>query len=282
MERARDSKETNKEGTMIRNILFGTRALPGQMRQRLGRICLSVAWVILLFPLAAVYAQTNVSGTITEDTTWTLAGSPYIVTSDITVGNPSYIGATLTIEPGVEVRFEPGTGLFIGDDTGYGALSAQGTEESPIIFTSNAASPSPGDWKGILIDGTNQWGSNLCTDGSCQASDSYSDSLGCSNAFDGNLSSYYHSKSSPSTHWLGYDFGPGNAHKVQRIRIYQLSGNSAADFVVEGSNSTDANWDDRTWTTLATVSDGHGGWHTIDFHNDTAYRFVRVRSTGGY
>ncbi|CAB1064228.1 hypothetical protein D1BOALGB6SA_9020, partial [Olavius sp. associated proteobacterium Delta 1] len=66
-------------------------------------------------------------------------------------------------DPGVEVRFEPGTGLYIGYKAGhpyyhsyYGALSAQGTETAPITFTSNAAIPAPGDWKGIYFrDQTN-------------------------------------------------------------------------------------------------------------------------------
>ena len=125
----------------------------------------------LLFALAlfaALYsapsdidAQTFVRGKIRQDTTWSLAGSPYIVTGDVTVCHTEPIGrpaATLTIEAGVIVRFEPGTGLYIGFREGrpyyhsyYGALSAQGTEAAPIIFTSNASAPAPGDWKGIYF-----------------------------------------------------------------------------------------------------------------------------------
>ena len=63
--------------------------------------------------------------------------------------------ATLTIEPGVTVKFEPGTGLYIGysnyGNAYYGALLAQGTVDEPITFTSNAASPQAGDWKGIYF-----------------------------------------------------------------------------------------------------------------------------------
>ncbi len=97
---------------------------------------------------------TRVSGTITQDTVWTLEGSPYIVIGDVSVEYPDTSGntAVLTIAPGVEVRFDPGTGLYIGHNFGgfrYGALDARGTEASPIIFTSNAENPAPGDWKGI-------------------------------------------------------------------------------------------------------------------------------------
>jgi hypothetical protein len=41
-------------------------------------------------------AQTNVSGGIYSNTTWTTAGSPYIVTDTIKV----FPGVTLTIQPG--------------------------------------------------------------------------------------------------------------------------------------------------------------------------------------
>lgn len=81
---------------------------------------------------------TEVSGNITEDTTWTLGNSPYIVMGTVQVY------ATLTIEPGVEVRFNTDAGLTIG-----GELIAVGTEDQRIIFTSNNDNPSAGNWKEI-------------------------------------------------------------------------------------------------------------------------------------
>ena len=108
-------------------------------------------------PLVGTY----VSGEILTDTTWSLAGSPYIVTGDITIrySTPSWGTniATLTIDPGVEIRFDPGTGLYVGLNYRhntydyYGALSAIGTADAPIVFTSNSSNPSPGDWKGIVF-----------------------------------------------------------------------------------------------------------------------------------
>ena len=53
---------------------------------------------------------TDVGGPITSDTTWTLAGSPYVAISTVTIRN----GATLTIEAGVEVRFNQDLGIIIG------------------------------------------------------------------------------------------------------------------------------------------------------------------------
>ena len=109
-----------------------------------------------------ILADTYISGDITSDTTWTKVNSPYIVTGDIVVYHSNYTSdqsqyVTLTIEPGVEVRFNARTGLNIGksyyneDYTwGYsGALTAQGTEAEPILFTANSDTPTAGFWSGI-------------------------------------------------------------------------------------------------------------------------------------
>ena len=120
-----------------------------------------LVFIIILFSLpSGILAETYVSGDITQNTTWLKANSPYIVTDDITIRHSTWSESgsaftTLTINPGVEVRFEQGTGLYVGKDIPnnswdfWGALSAVGTETEPIIFTSNAASPAPGDWQGI-------------------------------------------------------------------------------------------------------------------------------------
>ena len=99
----------------------------------------------LLAPLCS--AQTNVGGPIFSNTTWTAAGSPYQLTSSIIVG----AGATLTIQPGVEVRFSTnGRILIVGDASlGAGALVARGTVAQPIRFTSTAGNP--GSWDAILF-----------------------------------------------------------------------------------------------------------------------------------
>ena len=110
-----------------------------------------LCFIFLLFcaVVAPAGADTNVSGTIGTDTTWTAAGSPYIVTSSITVkGADGADGiTTLTIEPGVVVKFNQYCRIDIGASSGDpGALVAQGTSENQILFTSNKPSPAPGDW----------------------------------------------------------------------------------------------------------------------------------------
>lgn len=87
---------------------------------------------------------THHSGTITQNETWYPSGNPHIIDSDISVEN----NATLTIKPGCIVKFEPGTELYAGYH-GAGAIIANGTQDSTILFTSNVATPAPGDWQNV-------------------------------------------------------------------------------------------------------------------------------------
>lgn len=89
-------------------------------------------------------------GTIGSDQTWKKADSPHVVTGDVYVESAS--GATLTIEPGTEVRFEQGTGLYFGWSGGTsGVLKAIGTSTESITFTSASAMKAKGDWKQIYL-----------------------------------------------------------------------------------------------------------------------------------
>ncbi len=94
------------------------------------------------------------------DTTLTRSAGPYIIRNSLSVG----YNATLTIESGTVLKFEPGASLVID-----GSIMAQGTSDSPVVFTSarddrylgdtngdgDATTAAPGDWAGIqLPDGS--------------------------------------------------------------------------------------------------------------------------------
>lgn len=115
-------------------------------------ICISSLFIIILittqYDIGAQAQQTKIS----ENTTWTLANSPYIISGNVLVEN----GASLTIEPGVEVRFDGDYYIQI-----EGKLVAEGTEDNMITFTSNAESPAPGDWSKIRIMGNADNGSSF-------------------------------------------------------------------------------------------------------------------------
>lgn len=90
--------------------------------------------------------RTTVSGIIETDTTWTKEHSPYIVTGDIVVKR----SVKLTIQPGVEVRFDGFYSLTV-----QGILIADGMASVQILFTSNKSASEMKDWKGIVFDNTN-------------------------------------------------------------------------------------------------------------------------------
>lgn len=69
-------------------------------------------------------SSTLILNDITEDTTWTKLGSPYVVNEDISIMS----GVTLTIEPGVVVEFN--SGIFFVE----GVLKAIGSAEDPIYL----------------------------------------------------------------------------------------------------------------------------------------------------
>ena len=95
---------------------------------------------MVICSLLTARASTNVSGIISANTTWNAAGSPYIVTSFITVNN----GVTLTVDSLVTVKFADAQYMLV-----YGILNATGA-----TFTSNNVSPTPGIWSYIQTGGT--------------------------------------------------------------------------------------------------------------------------------
>lgn len=82
--------------------------------------------VLLTFTLAK--SQTNVSGNIPGNTTWTKAGSPYLLTGNVGVRT----GYTLTIEPGVIIKRAGDFQILIN-----GAVQINGTPEDSVQFVTD-------------------------------------------------------------------------------------------------------------------------------------------------
>ena len=97
---------------------------------------------IALKTAGVAQAVTEVSGTVSGQ--WTRAASPYLVINDTTIET----GQTLEIEAGVTVLFrDSDDDLFIN-----GTLRVNGTEGSPVRFSSDELDQAPGQW-GALIFG---------------------------------------------------------------------------------------------------------------------------------
>jgi hypothetical protein len=115
-------------------------------------LILASIFSLAVFPFNSLFPTvkaTYVEGEITMDTVWTLVDSPFVLSGNVTV----HQGVTLTIEPGVEVKFGGKFSLIVN-----GRLNAKGTPESNrlIKFTSNKEMPELGDWGTIYFNGTGQ------------------------------------------------------------------------------------------------------------------------------
>ena len=121
-------------------------------------------WIYFIFLAASpVMADTIVpAGIINSNTTWNLAGSPYIVQGTLNVY--SNVNPILTIEAGVEVRFQPGSALEIAylssvlssvHSSYRGGLDVQGTLADPVLFT--ADNGLSGGWQGIRFNDSSDY-----------------------------------------------------------------------------------------------------------------------------
>ncbi len=90
----------------------------------------------------------NLSGVYTDDLTLD-PDTEYIITGPVLMAD----GTTLTIPAGMTIKAQPvGVNAYIAIQQGA-QINAAGTANSPIIMTSNAGSPSSGDWGGLVICG---------------------------------------------------------------------------------------------------------------------------------
>jgi len=107
------------------------------------RTLLPALLLLLLVTLVATLSMsagaTDVSSDVTSSETWNMAGSPYVIKANVVVQN----GVTLTINPGVDVKF---AGFYSLEAAATGKILAQGTAAMPVNFTSSDLDPGVGDW----------------------------------------------------------------------------------------------------------------------------------------
>lgn len=80
---------------------------------------------------------------INVTTTWT-ANTLYVVEGDV------YIDANFTIQPGTIIKFKTGASLNFGYNENT-TITANGTADKRIVFTSFSATPTPGAWEGLFF-----------------------------------------------------------------------------------------------------------------------------------
>lgn len=97
-------------------------------------------------------------GILVENRTWKVAESPYIIQGDIRIRG----GVTLTVEPGVEVKFTrtdslpDANGATMTELIVQGGLMAVGNETRKIVFTSAESFPTRANWGGITYQATTE------------------------------------------------------------------------------------------------------------------------------
>lgn len=101
---------------------------------------------------------------ITNDVTFHALGVPYRIGDSGGTGKTVIVGgtaagarSTLTLEPGVELRFNSGGSLtFNAPGSGQaatGVLVAHGGTAGPVTFTSGLSPQAAGDWQGLVFNG---------------------------------------------------------------------------------------------------------------------------------
>lgn len=97
--------------------------------------------IFLFFNTSNALADTFITENVEADTTWAKEGSPYIIKNGIDIA----LGTTLTIDPGVVVKFDPTTSASINV---FGDLVVNGEVDNKIYFTSNYDDTVGGDTDG--------------------------------------------------------------------------------------------------------------------------------------
>ncbi|MCH5600248.1 hypothetical protein [Niabella ginsengisoli] len=98
-------------------------------------------------PITETPTEENLSGDLSTERTLN-ANTTYTLTGSLKVKN----GGKLRIPAGTVIKAEKGFDKYILVEQG-GQIFVNGTAEKPVKMTSAAATPAPGDWGGLVING---------------------------------------------------------------------------------------------------------------------------------
>jgi hypothetical protein len=95
-------------------------------------------------------AAVNIKGgTLSGNTSWSAPGTDIVVTGSISTGwvvEPMLF----SLGPGMKFLFARNTGILVD---GLTRFAVRGTADAPVVFSSLASTPKPGDWAGITVVG---------------------------------------------------------------------------------------------------------------------------------
>jgi parallel beta-helix repeat protein len=93
-------------------------------------------------PIELPLLRSPLTAPIQKDSFLILAYSPYVVEREVMIDG----GATLYIQPGVTLKFNPGASMVVKN----GGIDARGTSDGAITFTSSSSSPTPGAYPAAI------------------------------------------------------------------------------------------------------------------------------------
>lgn len=100
-----------------------------------------ISGMVAVLSISLTHARSLVSGTITENVTWSAAGSPYEVGNTTVAAN-----ATITVEPGTLVQFQNFATLTV-----HGRMIGDGTASQRITITSLSGATEGSAWRAIRL-----------------------------------------------------------------------------------------------------------------------------------
>jgi hypothetical protein len=231
--------------------------------------------------------------------TWKNLGVPYIIASEVD------IDGDLTLEAGTTFKFEAAGWLAFGYYAST-SINLVGTAASPITFTSNAANPTAGAWRGLTFYGKTLSTSNMsyCIVDYAGSLTSYGavDLVGCSISYTYNIirncnsfgiilnstagfKSFSNNSISSTDHLISMstlhipDLGTSNVYTAATGKGIQISGDAnyanavtwkkqSADFYIDEEIDLDGTITVEAGTTFKFDANG---WFAIGYYANTTF-----------